>query len=305
LEMHQVRYFLTVAQTLNFTKAAEVCNVSQPSLTRAIQKLEEELGGLMLHRERGNTHLTELGRLMLPFLEQTYASARSAKALAGRLREGEVAPLRIGVSPTLSSDIIVDVLGEVRDCVDGLELNLMRQSEESLSKQALAGEVDVLFLTDEHGLPERFRGWRLFSEKICVLTRDDHPAAAAGEIPLADLMKENIVENVLCTSRRDFRDFCESVGLSPNFKHKVDSIDEVQSMVQNGFGVGLVPSTITVREDLALLRIGEDRICRNVSINVVRGRPYSRATEVCVRLARSHGWEKRLANRRRTSRQPA
>lgn len=60
MEMHQVRYFLAAARTLNFTKAAEESNVTQPSLTRAIQKLEEEFGGLLFRRERSLTHLTEL-----------------------------------------------------------------------------------------------------------------------------------------------------------------------------------------------------------------------------------------------------
>ena len=66
MEMHQVRYFLAVARTLNFTRAAEQCNVSQPALTRAIQQLEEELGGLLLRRERKLTHLTDFGRLIQP-----------------------------------------------------------------------------------------------------------------------------------------------------------------------------------------------------------------------------------------------
>ena len=56
METHQVRYFLVLARTLNFTKAAEECNVTQPSLTRAVKKLEEELGGALFHRERANTH---------------------------------------------------------------------------------------------------------------------------------------------------------------------------------------------------------------------------------------------------------
>ena len=78
MEMQQVRYFVALAQTLNFTRAAEQCNVSQPALTRAIQQLEHELGGPLFHRERGNTHLSELGRMMLPYLQ------RSRKARAQR-----------------------------------------------------------------------------------------------------------------------------------------------------------------------------------------------------------------------------
>ncbi|MBM3540528.1 MAG: LysR family transcriptional regulator, partial [Alphaproteobacteria bacterium] len=61
--MHQVRYFLAVCETLNFRKAAESCHVAQPSLTRAIKNLEDELGGPLFRRERQNTHLTDLGQL--------------------------------------------------------------------------------------------------------------------------------------------------------------------------------------------------------------------------------------------------
>ena len=82
MEMHQVRYFLAVCETLNFTRAAEACNVAQPSLTRAVKKLEDELGGELFRRERNQTHLTELGRLMKPHLETIYGASEAAKAEA-------------------------------------------------------------------------------------------------------------------------------------------------------------------------------------------------------------------------------
>ena len=69
MEMHQVRYFLAVSRTQNFTRAAEECNVTQPSLTRAIKQLEYELGGDLFFRERPASQLTELGQRMRPFLQ--------------------------------------------------------------------------------------------------------------------------------------------------------------------------------------------------------------------------------------------
>src|ERR1700676_4277602 len=75
MEMHQVRYFLAVADSLNFTRAAEYCHVSHPALTRAIQQLEEELDGLLLRRERKLIHLTDFGRLIEPHLRQVAADA--------------------------------------------------------------------------------------------------------------------------------------------------------------------------------------------------------------------------------------
>ena len=95
MEMHQVRYFLAVADTLNFTRAAEQCHVSQPALTRAIQQLEEELGGLLLRRERKLTHLTDFGRLIEPHLRQLFADAEAAKSTArnsSSLQQAQMGP---------------------------------------------------------------------------------------------------------------------------------------------------------------------------------------------------------------------
>ena len=101
MEMHQVRYFLAVADTLNFTRAAEQCHVSQPALTRAIQQLEEELGGLLLRRERRLTHLTDFGRLIEPHLRQLFADAEAAKTTAKRFLNMQAAELRLGVMCTI------------------------------------------------------------------------------------------------------------------------------------------------------------------------------------------------------------
>jgi DNA-binding transcriptional LysR family regulator len=86
--MHQIRHFLAVVETLNFTQAAEKCHVAQPSLSRAIIKLEEELGGELFRRERGLTHLTELDKLMQPLMSRCYESAAAAKKLAASYKKG-------------------------------------------------------------------------------------------------------------------------------------------------------------------------------------------------------------------------
>src|SRR5271165_931240 len=100
--MHHIRYFLAVSETLNLTKAAERCNVAQPALSRAIQALENELGGALLRRERALSHLTELGQRMLPMLRQCYETALAAKMLATSIGKSETAPLTVAISHTVS-----------------------------------------------------------------------------------------------------------------------------------------------------------------------------------------------------------
>src|ERR1700720_438924 len=97
LEMHHIRYFLALSETLNLTKAAERCNVSQPALSRAIKALETELGGELVRRERPLSHLTELGQRMLPMLRQCYETAFAPKMMAASIVKGETAPVSVAV----------------------------------------------------------------------------------------------------------------------------------------------------------------------------------------------------------------
>src|SRR5260370_28401577 len=113
MEMHQVRYFLAVAQELNFSRAAEICNVTQPSLSRAIQHLEGELGGPLFHRERHLTHLTDLGEMVRPHLETVYESAVKGKHLSKDLSQLRRVPLKLGIMSTVSPHAIVELIASL------------------------------------------------------------------------------------------------------------------------------------------------------------------------------------------------
>ncbi|MGB8245758.1 MAG: LysR family transcriptional regulator, partial [Pseudolabrys sp.] len=92
MEMHQVRYFLAVADELNFTRAAEKCNVSQPSLSRAIKMLEFEFGGDLFRREHSHTHLSDLGQMIRPHLETLHQAAANAKLVSNDLTQMKKVP---------------------------------------------------------------------------------------------------------------------------------------------------------------------------------------------------------------------
>src|SRR5262245_64701871 len=101
MEIQEIRYFLALCETLNFTRASERCNVSQPALTRAIQHLEGKLGGPLVHRERGNTHLTELGRIMQPYFEQVAGQMEAARRRAQSMAKLKGATLTVGLMCTI------------------------------------------------------------------------------------------------------------------------------------------------------------------------------------------------------------
>ena len=101
MEMHQVRYFIAVADELNFSRAAEKCNVSQPSLSRAIQLLEGEFGGQLFRREHSRTHLSELGKMVRPYLETVYTAAVKAKQLSRDVGKLKRIPFKLGIMAML------------------------------------------------------------------------------------------------------------------------------------------------------------------------------------------------------------
>lgn len=110
MEMQQVRYFIALAKTLNFTRAAEQCKVSQPALTRAIQQLERELGGPLFHRERSNTHMSELGQMMLPYLESVETSAQAAMQAAKSSKKLENVTMTLGAMCTIGPQLVADLI---------------------------------------------------------------------------------------------------------------------------------------------------------------------------------------------------
>jgi DNA-binding transcriptional LysR family regulator len=121
MEMHQIRYFLAVVQELNVTRAAERCNVSQPSLTRAIKLLEEELGGPLFHRERSRTHLSELGNLVLPYLTHVYEQAQSVKQQAMDFTRLKRSTLKLGMMCTIAPTQLVDLIAAVQSHHEGID----------------------------------------------------------------------------------------------------------------------------------------------------------------------------------------
>ena len=147
MEMHQIRYFLAVADCLNFTRAAEVCNVTQPALTRAVQKLEEELGGLLFRRERKYSHMTDLGHLVRPQLEAILAQSEQAKTTAKSFLQLKDAPLKLGVMCTIGPMRFIGFLATFGRDHPGIEVSLMELVPQRLADLLMAGELDVAMMT--------------------------------------------------------------------------------------------------------------------------------------------------------------
>ncbi|MEI6419327.1 MAG: LysR family transcriptional regulator [Sphingomonadales bacterium] len=288
MEMHQIRYFLSAARLLNFTRAAEECNVAQPSLTRAIQKLEEELGGPLFRRERARTHLTELGRLMQPHLERTFRAAEDAKALAKGFGKGHVAPLVLGVCSLVESATLDAVLADLGEAMPGLQLDIVGGTSQELLGQALDGQLDLMIIEAPAEAPERFEAWRLFSHDYRMVVRRDHPAANQKEITLADLAREPLIDHD-CAGMAALRAQAEVVGITLNLRHAARDVAQLKRLIMSRLGTGFMPDP----RDAAMcaLPVEGTAIRADVVLAGIQGRRRSLAAESFVRASRARQWD--------------
>jgi len=297
MEMHQVRYFLAAARLLNFTRAAIECNVSQPSLTKAIQKLEEEFGAPLFRRERARTHLTELGKAMLPHLERSFEAAQTAKQMARGMGRAEIAPLSLGVARTVEHAMLEHVLAELGKSLSGLELALASGSSRELLEMAMAGSLDLVIIEMPEETPDRLDCWPLFADAWCVVTRADHPFAMAPPTSPAVLEEETWIDLA--------GDGCAALariatqgGAAIDVRHQAQGATQLRQMVQAGLGCGWTPRSLAA-PPLSAILLPFGSVETRFVLASVSGRRRSVAAEAFLRVARAQDWA------RATGEQPA
>jgi DNA-binding transcriptional LysR family regulator len=143
MEMHQVRYFLAVCERLSFTQAARRCHVTQPSLTRAIQLLETEFGGQLFHRERSRIHLTELGRLVQPYLQDAWDKTQVAKRQAKDYTSKAPMRLNLAIMCTIAPALLIELFARFRRARPDTKLELIDGTAQSIEQQLISSKAEV------------------------------------------------------------------------------------------------------------------------------------------------------------------
>jgi DNA-binding transcriptional LysR family regulator len=290
MEMQQVRYFLALAKTLNFTRAAEQANVSQPALTRAIQQLEHELGGPLFHRERQNTHLSELGRMMLPYLEQIQAQTDAAKQQARSLKKLENVTLRIGAMCTIGPALISELLIKFRAGHADVGIEVTDRSAAELLERLAKGDLDLALFGLPEGPDARFHALPLFRERFVVAVPPDHPLAAKNEVCCSDLHEAHYVNRANC----EYFDFARlemrERGIKWRRVFSSERDDWVQGMIKAGMGFGFFPELAVTDPGLVTRRLVDPEFVRTIMLVTVRGRPHSPAVGAFVQAARTFKW---------------
>ncbi|MBM0205541.1 LysR family transcriptional regulator [Micromonospora sp. STR1s_5] len=250
MQLHQLRYFVAVAEVRHFTQAADLVGITQPSLSKQIHALEADLGAPLFERLRGNIALTAAGEVLLPLATRILAdvetATREVQELVG-LRRGRV---RLGATPSLATSLAPPVLRRFRDAHPTVDLRVEEGGSQDLVRDLLRGDLDLaLIIMPAQGADPGLRVDPILRESLVVASVGEVPTASlTGELRITDLRDQPMV---MFREGYDLRDAtiqaCREAGFEPTFAVDGGEMDAVLSFVEAGLGIALVPGIVLAR----------------------------------------------------------
>ena len=276
MEINQVRYFLEVCTEKNFTRAARKCGISQPSLTRAVQLLEKEFGGHLFDRQAGKVILTELGRVVLPYLQNVWEQTSAVKKLTSDMAGRNAAVVRLGVMCTISPGILIDAIVNVRNRHPEIQFEVVDGTARTLEQQLLDSDLDIAIYARPKRSPNpRLNYMTLLREQMLIVVPETHAFAGMSEVRVADLAGEHYVMRSLCEFNEPSEDDAGPRSSVSKAAYRSDRDDWVFAMIENGFGYGFVPRHSVGGKNLISRPLVEPEFWREIHLTTVLGRSQS------------------------------
>jgi LysR family hydrogen peroxide-inducible transcriptional activator len=240
MDLDQLRYFLRVAERQSFTKAAADLAISQPALSRSIQKLEEDLGLPVFERQARAVVLTDAGRLL-------QSRARQALALLDDTRteitdDGRSGRLRIGAIPTVAPYFLPDVLRRFTKAFPNASVVVREETTALLLKACGDGEIDLGILALPVSAPS-LDVEALFEEELLLVMPPDHPLASRPTIRIADIesLPFILLDEAHCLTDT-IVSFCKQRSFQPVAVERTSQLATVQELVSLAHGVSMIPA---------------------------------------------------------------
>ena len=242
VELQQLRYFCAVVRTTSFTKAAEQEEVSQPSLSQQIHKLETELGAPLFERLGRSVKLTLIGEALLPRALAVLQELAAARSETQSLLDGVQGELRVGCIPTVMPFFLAPRLPAFVKIYPNVSLRLLEDTTARLLERLRSGDLDLAVVALPISSPDIVCS-ELFREEILLAVTSDHPMAQHPAVSLSQLRHERML---LLKEGHCFRDSvltaCHKANLELRSIFESDQFASIFPLVAAGYGVSLIPS---------------------------------------------------------------
>ncbi|WP_226782765.1 LysR family transcriptional regulator [Oceaniglobus trochenteri] len=290
MDLNQIRYFLHLAETLNFTEAARRSGVSQPSLTKAIRRLEDELGGPLMYRDGKDSRLTMLGREVQVEFMRIEKIQQKVIELAENSVLGRSRVLNIGVGTTIAPRNFTQFIERVLAALPDLRINIHPLAPTEGAAEVLSGRYDGCILPTPPADSPKLAVQPLFCERYVLATALSHPLARQNEIPPEELSRHPYVDRLHCEFRTQLVTYFmdRDIVLHPRFSSERE--DWVQQVVAAGDGICLMPERSAIVSGLAGVPIANLDLEREVVLVTVSGSGSARELRQMFRMAAQFDW---------------
>lgn len=262
IDRYHLRYFLAVIDQGNFSKAAAACNVSQPTLSVGISKLEQTLGKTLFNRTNRRVELTDAGARLVGYarrIEDSFALAE--RDIAGA---DTTTTVRIGVLVTTPRRWIEAFLIAHRNAVVGERIEIIEGRERDLHERLSRGRIDVA-LTIIRDKPGKARVEKLFTEGYSLAVAATHPLAARAEIRGEELINEPMIVRGHCELLSETSRYFTARGVRPFFAARTTSEGRAMSYVRAGLGITVMPDSF-VGEGVARPQLKDFPFTRDIGL---------------------------------------
>lgn len=242
MNLRDLKYITTVADTLNFNRAAEQCFVSQPSLSKQVQKVEEELGVKIFERTNRKVSVTFVGERIVARAKTILQEADAIRLIAKEASDPFSGAFRLGIIPTIAPYLLPRLMPTLRHAFPKLSLSLVEGTTASITDELSRGTLDAVLLALP--LEERqFHTEALYHEPFVFAAAPTHPLAKRKRITIEDLNSEKLLllEDGHCL-RAQALEVCRLSGSSESQEFSATSLETLRQMVASGSGATLMPA---------------------------------------------------------------
>lgn len=255
MDIRHLEYFLTVAQLKSFTRAAEALHITQPSISKMIKCLEDEVGVLLLHRSSKEVELTDAGRAVYGQAQQILSSFRNLDSELSDVINLEKGNLRIGIPPIIGASFFPRIIGGFRETYPGVAIELVEAGSKTIERGIEDGMLDIGIVCTLPAKTSCFEFLPFVRDPLMVITHPEHHLAGRRSVELKDLQDEAFV-----LYREDFSlhdriiDKCLQHGFKPKIILESSQRDFMAEMVAAKLGIALFPQKICQELDAARIK---------------------------------------------------
>ncbi|MGR5501995.1 LysR family transcriptional regulator [Vibrio sp. DNB22_10_4] len=294
MDFNQVRYFLVLAETLNFTRAAEQCYVSQPALTQAIKRLEHELGGKLFNRGGQKVTITNLGAMLRIHFQQIDNSKRLVNATSKAVASGEIDKLNIGIMCTIGPRVLARLLKTFQSQFPMVSFVIFDVRPEEIPNLLLTGELNGAFCAHHLTSHPQLRYIDLFEEPMVVAFPADHEFSTMNAVPLRAIAEQPYIDRTHCEFRQSFMDYCADQTIQLDVAYSSQREDWIQSLVRDGMGVTVIPRFSLLSPELDHRRIIEPKLTRRVAFSLSTQQTIPPAMDMFIKLLENYDWDSEI-----------